>query len=120
MKNRLTNENKKYQEDKFNNLIWSSEEKLDQLNQLTDGMNNVNNYKTPDKISQPYFEDSSTKKPSDINCPPSSYVTSPSKQLETIIEQPTNMEMDNTYNMKSDESSSKHKSGKNEEFDDYF
>ena len=117
MKNRLMNENKKYEEDKFNNLIWSSDEKHDQQNQLTDGVNSMNNYKTPDKISEPYFEDSSTEKPIDMNCPPSSYATSPSKLLETITEQPTNMEMDNTCNMKSDESSSKHKS---EEFNDYF
>ena len=120
MKNRLMYGNKKYEEEKFVVQHWSTDEKPAQPNSLVDDMSCANNYKTPDKVPEYNSEESSYKETSNAKCPPSSYVTSPSKLLETITEQPSKCEMDNTLNMKSDESSSRHKSGRSEEFNDYF
>ena len=91
---RLVEEYKSYEKQKLISEMYSSEEKLvdSELTPITDAMID---YKTPDKVPTDYFEDSSQKQ-SDQKLTISNFVVTPNKQLETITEQPTNLEMDIT------------------------
>lgn len=103
---RLVEQYKKYEREKFEGDYWASEEKFDNNNLTPDTMID-GQFKTPDKVSAVYFEDSEKKTISDNIDPSPIYSITPYKQLETITEQPTLQEMDWTYsNAKHSNSSS--------------